>query len=102
MLPILRERRPQFMPNSAGGFRPPPTPFGTPPQFPGFGPQRFARQQMFPGTFAPMPPVMPQQFGPGTPGINGNRMETVYTANFILSGNGGTTNVPPSGNFHIL
>ena len=104
MLPTLRQQQPRFMPNAAGGFRPPITPFGTRPQFPGFPPPRgrFARQQMFPGTFPPMTPVMPGQFGPVTPGVSGNRMESVYTANFVLRGNGDTTNVISSGNTNII
>ena len=104
MVPTLRQQEPRFMPNAAGGFRPPITPFGTPPQFPGFPRPRggFARQQIFPGTLTPVTPVMPGQFGPVNPGVNGNTMESVYTANFILRGSGDPSNVTPSGNTNIL
>ena len=79
--------------NNAGGFMPG-SPFGSWTPFPNFGSPTFgpregmARQVMFP----PPPPLTPTW-----PMGGSNQMETVYTANIILRGSGGTTVTPPAG-----
>ena len=50
----------------------------------------------------PPPPFTPMTPGiPGMPGMGGAQMETVYTANIILRGTGGTTPTPPAGKVSV-